>query len=108
MRVTHAFKRAENAGKGLENITAKLAGSQKGNNDLRTRLHMREKVGEQAAVGTSSSLETTSFITTVKLLVPSEMRNIPAATVQKSLCGPLRTVHLLGFEYTAVQNALHF
>lgn len=40
--VTHAFKRAENAGKGLENITAKLAGSQEGNNDFNTRLLRRD------------------------------------------------------------------
>lgn len=42
--VTHAFKRAENAGKGLENITAKLAGSHEGNNDFNTRL-LRRGIG---------------------------------------------------------------
>lgn len=37
-RVTQAFKRAENAGKGFENITAKLPGSHGGNNEFNTLL----------------------------------------------------------------------
>lgn len=36
--VTQAFKRAENAGKGFENITAKLAGNHDGNSDFNTLL----------------------------------------------------------------------
>lgn len=40
MRVTQAFKRDENSGKGLENIAAKLDGNQEGNSDLKTLLHV--------------------------------------------------------------------
>lgn len=43
MRVTQAFKRDENAGKGLENMTAKRAGSHEGNRDLSTRLYTNKR-----------------------------------------------------------------
>lgn len=38
IRVTQAFRRDEKAGKGFENITAKLAGNQDGKRDFSTRL----------------------------------------------------------------------
>lgn len=42
--VTHAFRRDENAGKGLENITAKLRGNHGGNSDLSTLLYSTPSV----------------------------------------------------------------
>lgn len=49
MRVTQAFKRDENAGKGFENITAKLAGNQDGKRDFSTRLCPRDRATEREA-----------------------------------------------------------
>lgn len=41
MRVTQAFKRDENSGKGLENMAAKLDGNQEGKSDFKTLLYGR-------------------------------------------------------------------
>lgn len=43
--MTHAFRRDEKAGKGLENITAKLAGNHDGKRDFKTRLVDDQKDG---------------------------------------------------------------
>lgn len=55
--VTHAFKRAENSGKGLENITAKLPGSQDGNKDLSTFLRETGVVHDREVNASVTMLE---------------------------------------------------